>query len=543
MHKISIIIACLACIAHSRRAQTSRGSWESIQQVESRKTFPNSLSSAGSHQSSERASPESTANRLQVLSNLLQTPSPAAAFNPYGVPLSVGGRNSQHDATTRVAPASTSMILLGTRRKIVRKDLVEALLSVDRKDDQARASAMALLRAGAATDTTNFNSAIEACEKAGVFTAKQARRLKNFRKDKRTNPRTAILLLNLGGPERLSDVRPFLYNLFSDPDILRLPIPFLQKPLAWLISTLRAPKSQEAYKSIGGGSPLRRITNQQSQKLQRELRRRGINAKTYVAMRYWHPFTESALADLKADGVEQVVVLPLYPHFSISTSGSSFRELLRLKKADPVLQQLSFRCVRSWYDHPGYVKAMAEMIAKEIRASDVPTEAHVFFSAHGVPKSYVEDAGDPYQREIEACTALIVKEVQRIMGHSNPHTLAYQSRVGPVEWLKPYTEEALEELGRAGTRDLVVVPISFVSEHIETLEEMDIEYRELATEAGVVNFRRVPALDINPAFITSLTDLVVRSLQTSEVSLEEVAREPGKVSQPEENSEAELELA
>ena len=143
--------------------------------------------------------------------------------------------------------------------------------------------------------------------------------------------KVGVLLMNLGGPERIKDVGPFLYNLFSDPEIIRLPIPFFQKPLAWLISTLRSTKSQEAYLSIGGGSPLRRITEQQARELQSKLRESGLDATTYIAMRYWHPFTESAIADIKADGVDQVVVLPLYPHFSISTSGSSFRELKKLR--------------------------------------------------------------------------------------------------------------------------------------------------------------------------------------------------------------------
>ena len=335
--------------------------------------------------------------------------------------------------------------------------------------------------------------------------------------------RVGILLLNLGGPERIQDVGPFLYNLFADPEIIRLPNPILQKPLAWLISTLRSSKSQEAYRSIGGGSPLRRITEQQARELQSLLRQRGVDATSYVAMRYWHPFTESAVADLKADGIDEVVVLPLYPHFSISTSGSSFRELQRLRQMDERFEALPLRCIRSWYDHPGYVRSMAELIAEQVRASDDVEKAHIFFSAHGVPKSYVEEAGDPYQQEIQACAALIMAELETIVGHSNPHTLAYQSRVGPVEWLKPYTEEALEELGRAKTQDLVVVPISFVSEHIETLEEIDIEYRELATESGVVNFRRVRALDTYPPFIAGLADLVEASLEGPEVNLDQAA--------------------
>ena len=336
--------------------------------------------------------------------------------------------------------------------------------------------------------------------------------------------RVGIVLLNLGGPERIQDVGPFLYNLFADPEIIRLPIPALQKPLAWLISTLRSNKSQEAYRSIGGGSPLRRITDQQARELQSLLRQRNVDATTYVAMRYWHPFTESAVADMKADGIEQVVVLPLYPHFSISTSGSSFRELQRLRQGDERFAQLPLRAIRSWHDHPGYLKAMAQLMEREIDACVDPSTAHVFFSAHGVPKSYVEEAGDPYQKEIESCAELIMKT----LGRDNPWTLAYQSRVGPVEWLQPYTEEALEELGEKGVKELVVVPISFVSEHIETLEEIDIEYREIATEAGVSNFRRVPALDTDPTFIASLADLVETSLAGPEVDLDEAAALPAR---------------
>jgi protoporphyrin/coproporphyrin ferrochelatase len=341
--------------------------------------------------------------------------------------------------------------------------------------------------------------------------------------------RVGVLLLNLGGPERIEDVGPFLYNLFSDPEIIRLPIPALQKPLAWLISTLRSGKSQEAYRSIGGGSPLRRITDQQARELQSELRQRQVQATTYVAMRYWHPFTESAVADIKADAVDEVVVLPLYPHFSISTSGSSFRELQRLRQADPAFSRLPIRCIRSWYDHPGYVLAMAELSAREVQECNDPTTARIFFSAHGVPKSYVEEAGDPYQQHIEACTDLIMTELARQLGHGNPFTLAYQSRVGPVEWLQPYTDEALVELGEQGVKELVVVPISFVSEHIETLEEIDIEYREIATEAGITTFRRVPALDTYPTFIRGLADLVQLAMAGPEVNLDQAASLPTTV--------------
>ena len=332
--------------------------------------------------------------------------------------------------------------------------------------------------------------------------------------------RTGVLLLNLGGPDQLEDVRPFLFNLFSDPEIIRLPFPWLQKPLAWFIATSRAKKSQENYRQIGGGSPLRRITEAQAQAIQDSLRQKGHDASVYIGMRYWHPFTEEAIARIKRDGVEKLVILPLYPQFSISTSGSSFRLLEKLWQEDPTLNQVEYTAIASWYSRPGYLQAMAQLIAQELDKFPNPNQVHIFFSAHGVPVSYVEEAGDPYQKEIEECTALIMQTLNR----PNPHTLAYQSRVGPVEWLKPYTEDAIAELGAQGVQDLVVVPISFVSEHIETLQEIDIEYRELAEESGIHHFQRVPALDTHPGFIEDLANLVTEALDAPPVALSQVTQ-------------------
>ena len=330
--------------------------------------------------------------------------------------------------------------------------------------------------------------------------------------------RVGVLLLNLGGPDQLEDVRPFLFNLFSDPEIIRLPFPWLQKPLAWLISTLRAKKSQENYRQIGGGSPLRRITEEQGQALQAQLQAKGKDAKVYIGMRYWHPFTEEAIARIKRDDLERLVILPLYPHFSISTSGSSFRLLEQIWKEDPALDQIDYTVIPSWYDRPGYLRAMADLIATELDQFPNPDRVQVFFSAHGVPVSYVEEAGDPYQKEIENCVALIMQTLDR----PNAHTLAYQSRVGPVEWLQPYTEDALADLAAQGVEDLAVVPISFVSEHIETLQEIDMEYRELAEEAGIENFHRVPALNTHPVFIEDLANMVVEAMEAPSMTLAEV---------------------
>ncbi|MBZ8180876.1 ferrochelatase [Oscillatoria salina] len=330
--------------------------------------------------------------------------------------------------------------------------------------------------------------------------------------------RIGVLLLNLGGPDELSDVRPFLFNLFSDPEIIRLPFPWLQKPLAWLISTRRAKTSQENYKQIGGGSPLRKITEAQAQALEEKLVEEGHEARVYIGMRYWHPFTEEAVAKIKRDRVDKLVILPLYPQFSISTSGSSFRLLEKLWQEDSSLRNIDYTVIPSWYQHPDYLEAMAQLIRQELEQFSHPDDVHIFFSAHGVPKSYVEEAGDPYQQEIEECT----KAIMRTLARPNDYTLAYQSRVGPVEWLKPYTEDALIELGEQGVDNILVVPISFVSEHIETLQEIDLEYREIAEEAGIHNFQRVPALNTHPVFIKSLVDLVENALEAPSRTFSEV---------------------
>ena len=337
--------------------------------------------------------------------------------------------------------------------------------------------------------------------------------------------RVGVLLLNLGGPEKLEDVRPFLYNLFSDPEIIRLPFSWMQKPLAWFISSRRAGTSQENYRKIGGGSPLLRITEEQATALQKQLESNGREAQVYVGMRYWNPFTEDAIASIKRDSISQLVVLPLYPQFSISTSGSSFRVLEKLWQEDPALEEIEYTVIPSWYKHSGYLQAMAELIAEELDRFEDPDRVQIFFSAHGVPVSYVTESGDPYQKEIEECTELIMRTLNR----PNAYNLAYQSRVGPVEWLKPYTDEAIEELAEQGVKDLLVVPISFVSEHIETLEEIDIEYRELAESAGIERFHRVPALNTHPVFIADLADMVEEALENPNIAFSDVVRPDKKM--------------
>ncbi|CAH9120098.1 unnamed protein product [Cuscuta epithymum] len=328
--------------------------------------------------------------------------------------------------------------------------------------------------------------------------------------------KTGVLLLNLGGPDTLHDVQPFLFNLFADPDIIRLPrlFQFLQRPLAQLISVLRAPKSKEGYAAIGGGSPLRRITDDQANALKMALKEKEVTANVYVAMRYWHPFTEEAVQQIKRDRITRLVVLPLYPQYSISTTGSSIRVLQNMFGRDPYLSRLPVAIIQSWYQRQGYITSMADLIEKEVKKFPQPDEAMIFFSAHGVPVSYVEDAGDPYRDQMEECISLIIQELKS-RGVNNEHTLAYQSRVGPVQWLKPYTDEVLVELGKKGVKSLLAVPVSFVSEHIETLEEIDMEYRELALASGIVNWGRVPALNCTSTFITDLADAVIEALPSA----------------------------
>uniref|UniRef100_A0A6M2EDJ1 Ferrochelatase n=1 Tax=Populus davidiana TaxID=266767 RepID=A0A6M2EDJ1_9ROSI len=331
-----------------------------------------------------------------------------------------------------------------------------------------------------------------------------------------TEEKVGVLLLNLGGPETLNDVQPFLFNLFADPDIIRLPrlFQFLQKPLAKLISVLRAPKSKEGYASIGGGSPLRKITDEQADGIKMALKAKGLTANVYVGMRYWYPFTEEAIHQIKKDKITKLVVLPLYPQFSISTTGSSLRVLQNIFSEDAYLSRLPIAIIQSWYQREGYIKSMADLIGEELQKFAKPEEVMIFFSAHGVPLTYVEDAGDPYKDQMEECIYLIMQEL-KARGSYNDHTLAYQSRVGPVQWLKPYTDEVLVELGQKGVKSLLAVPVSFVSEHIETLEEIDMEYKELALESGIENWGRVPALGCTSSFITDLADAVIEALPSA----------------------------
>jgi len=324
---------------------------------------------------------------------------------------------------------------------------------------------------------------------------------------KSSEERIGVLLFNLGGPEKLEDVRPFLFNLFSDPDIIRLPWRAMQKPLAWLISTQRYRKSQNYYRQIGGGSPLRKITDEQANALKLSLASRGIDASVYVGMRYWHPFLEDAFRQIQNDRITHLVVLPLYPQYSVSTTGSSLNRMNELLEGNGATARVSV--IEHWYDNPDYVASLAHGISGELHKFPDPRPAstHIVFSAHSVPVSYIEE-GDPYLTQ----TQQTVKRVVEALGGEPPHSLSFQSKVGPVKWLRPSTDENLRRLAREGVSQVLLVPISFVSEHIETLYELDILYRGVADEVGLAHYRRVPALNCQPDFIEALANLVTQKL-------------------------------
>ncbi len=316
--------------------------------------------------------------------------------------------------------------------------------------------------------------------------------------------KTGVVLLNLGGPDTLQAVRPFLYNLFSDRDIIPLGPAFLQRPLAGLISSIRAKKARTAYARIGGGSPLLGITRQQAAALQDALRQEG-DFGVYVGMRYWHPFVEEAIRQAVDDGADRIVGLSLYPQYSRATTGST------RKRFDHAVATTHARAVfvDSWYNHPLYVDAVAATVRERI---DGPSGGvHLLFSAHSLPVSLIE-AGDPYVDEVRGTVEAVVGRLRMNGDVSLPYHISYQSRSGPVRWLGPSTEEVIVELAGKGVRRILVVPVSFVSDHVETLYEIDVLYRDLAERHGM-QLDRAESLNTRPLFISALRDLVLRAAE------------------------------
>ena len=327
--------------------------------------------------------------------------------------------------------------------------------------------------------------------------------------DKTDMKTIGVILLNLGGPDSLKAVRPFLYNLFSDRQIIRLGPSFMQRPLAWLISTLRSKKTEQMYRLISGKSPILDITTAQAKALEEMLnwsigvldeKSKGANKaadtitpilhhsntprfKVYVGMRYWHPLIEDAVEQIHKDGVNRLMAISLYPHYSLATSGSSVMRFQEVIKQYPI----KYFCIPSWFNHPLYIEVLIDAIKRGLESFTTTSELnphnselniHVLFSAHSLPMRIVE-AGDPYVQHIQGT----IEEVTRRMPVK--WHLSYQSRSGPVRWLKPSTDEKIKELAREGVKNLLIVPISFVSDHIETLYEIDILYKGLADRLGI----------------------------------------------------------
>jgi len=315
---------------------------------------------------------------------------------------------------------------------------------------------------------------------------------------------TGVCLLYMGGPESLEQVEPFLLELFSDRDLIRLPGGrLLQGAFARLISRRRAPRVRQRYERIGGGSPLIRISRRQARALEQSLQGHG-QFKVVLGMRYSPPRVDRALAELRSTSITRLVALPLYPHFSSATTGSSFKDLARALAAHPGCSWQVAR-VESFHDHPLYIQALAGAVRRGLE--QLGGEAAVLFSAHSLPRALV-DRGDPYRDQVETT----VGKVARALGLPR-HELGYQSRSGPVRWLEPDVLDLVARHGERGTGRLLVVPVSFVSDHIETLHEIDIEMRAFALERGVRQFARAPSLNEDPTFIQALTEITLATCQ------------------------------
>ena len=312
--------------------------------------------------------------------------------------------------------------------------------------------------------------------------------------------RKAIILFNLGGPDKLENVEPFLFNLFYDPAILNLP-KFLRYPLAKLISNRRAPTAKKIYEELGGASPILKLTIDQSNSLEKKLNIEDQNNeyKCFIVMRCWHPRAENVINEVKNFNPEEIILLPLYPQYSAATSGSSIKEWHDVCKKNDYKVKTSTICC--YPTESNFIDAHIDEIYNKIK--DLKNYK-LIFSAHGLPEKNIKK-GDPYQWQVEQS----VNEIVNKMNIENlDWILSYQSRVGPLKWIGPSTEDVIVENSKIGKK-IALVPIAFVSEHSETLVELDIEYKELADKNGCMEYVRVPALGVNVNFISSLSNLVI----------------------------------
>ncbi len=313
----------------------------------------------------------------------------------------------------------------------------------------------------------------------------------------------AVVLFNLGGPSDPASVAPFLFNLFNDPAIIGAP-GFIRYPLAKFISRRRAPVAREIYAKLGGGSPILANTKAQASALERALEARGIVAKVFIAMRYWHPFAAEAARDVAEFAPDRIVLLPLYPQYSTTTTASSLADWRKAAAAAGLRAET--RAICCYPAERGFVSAVAELIRPHLEARQ-GRKPRLLFSAHGLPKKVIA-RGDPYQWQVERTAAAVAA---KLGAAASDWVVCYQSRVGPLEWIGPATDAEIRRAGQEGV-SLVVAPIAFVSEHSETLVELDIEYRHLAEQAGVPSYVRVPTVSAHAAFVAGLANLVEAAL-------------------------------
>jgi protoporphyrin/coproporphyrin ferrochelatase len=340
-----------------------------------------------------------------------------------------------------------------------------------------------------------------------------------------TKPRLGVVLFQLGGPDSREAVEPFLYNLFCDPDIINFFGGWLaRRPLAWWIANRRAGIVREHYDAIGGQSPIRRLTELQARGLEAALAP-DFDARCFIAMRYWNPLTQEAVEAVRAAGpLDALVLLPLYPHYSFATTLSSLKEWRRVNSAHGRASAEPREIViEEFHVHPQYIQALVGNIETAFARFEDRRKVQLVFSAHGLPLSLIE-RGDPYQRQVQETVAAVMARG----GWTNAHLLCFQSRVGRQKWLEPSLTQTLERLPREGKKHLLVIPISFVTEHIETLHEINIEAREHALTAGVEQFEMMPALDDSPDFIAALASLV-RAAAATKPSAAAAWRKPAAV--------------
>ena len=310
----------------------------------------------------------------------------------------------------------------------------------------------------------------------------------------------AVILFNLGGPDKLENVEPFLFNLFNDPAILNLPS-FIRYPLAKLITNRRAPTAKKIYQELGGSSPILKLTEEQSFSLEQSLNKNDkvSEYKCFIVMRCWHPRAENVINQVINFNPEEIILMPLYPQYSAATSGSSIKEWNDVCNKNNFKVKTSTICC--YPTDKNFIEAHKNEIVKKIRDLN---NFKLIFSAHGLPEKNIKK-GDPYQWQVEQSVNKIVKSLNI---QDLDWILSYQSRVGPLKWIGPSTEDIIIENSKLG-KHIVLVPIAFVSEHSETLVELDIEYKELADKNGCKNYSRVPALGTNENFIKAMSNLII----------------------------------